>query len=98
LAILQHEADEQMAHSQYHHFLSQAEEGVEAVVLPAGDHDCVGSFTDQVKLIRALVRDLDEAVKEVKLLGEHEEELSQKIMELEAQCKKMREDTQRLEE
>jgi hypothetical protein len=98
LAILQHEADEQMAHSQYHHFLSRAEEGMEAVVLPAGDHDRVGSFTDQVKLTRALVRDLDEAVKEVKLLGEHEEESSQKIMELEAQCKKMREDTQRLEE
>jgi peptidoglycan hydrolase CwlO-like protein len=35
---------------------------------------------------------------EVKLLGEHEEELSQKIIELEALCKKLREDTQRLEE
>jgi hypothetical protein len=51
-----------------------------------------------VKLTRALVRDLDEAVKEVKLLGEHEEESSQKITELEALCKKLREDTQRLEE
>jgi acetoin utilization deacetylase AcuC-like enzyme len=40
---------------------------------------------------------LDEAVKEVKLLGEHEES-SQKITELEALCKKLREDTQRLEE
>jgi hypothetical protein len=30
-------------------------------------------------------------------LGEHEEELSQKITELEALCKKPREDTQRLE-
>jgi hypothetical protein len=29
----------------------------------------------------------------VKLLGEHEEELSQKIMELEALCKKLMEDT-----
>jgi hypothetical protein len=37
-------------------------------------------------------------VKEVKLLGEHEEELSQKIMELEALCKKLRKDTKRLEE
>jgi hypothetical protein len=35
---------------------------------------------------------------EVKLLGEHEEELSQKIIELEALCKKLREDTQRWEE
>jgi hypothetical protein len=32
------------------------------------------------------------------LLGEHEEESSQKITELEALCKKLREDTQRLEE
>jgi hypothetical protein len=40
---------------------------------------------------------LDEAVKEVKLLGEHEEESSQKITKLEALCKKLRNDTQRLE-
>jgi peptidoglycan hydrolase CwlO-like protein len=58
----------------------------------------MGCFTDQVKLTRALVWDLDEAIKEVKLLGEHEEELSQKITELEALCKKLREDTHRLEE
>jgi hypothetical protein len=62
-------------------------------VLPAGDHDRMGCFTDQVKLTRALVRDLDEAVTEVKLIGEHEEESSQKITELEALCKKLREDT-----
>jgi hypothetical protein len=98
LAILRHEADEQMAHSQYRHILSRAEEGAEAVILPAGGHDLMGCFTDQVKLTRALVQDLDEAVKEVKLLGEHEEESSQKITELEALCKKLREDTLRLEE
>jgi uncharacterized membrane protein len=34
----------------------------------------------------------------VKLLGEHEEESNQKIIELEALCKKLREDTLRLEE
>jgi hypothetical protein len=39
-----------------------------------------------------LVRDLDEAVKEVNLLGEHEEELSQKITELEALYKWLWED------
>jgi hypothetical protein len=33
-------------------------------------------FSDQVKLTHALVRNLDEAIKEVKLLGEHEEESS----------------------
>jgi hypothetical protein len=87
-----------MAHLQYRQFLSWAEEGAKAVVLPAGDHDCMGCFTDQVKLTRALVWDLDEAVKEVKLLGEHEEESSHKITGLEALCKKMRADTQRLEE
>jgi predicted Fe-Mo cluster-binding NifX family protein len=65
-----------MAHSQYRHFLSHAEEGVEAVILPARGHHCMGCFTDQVKLTHALVRDLDEAVKEVKLLGHHEGELS----------------------
>jgi hypothetical protein len=81
-----HEADEQMVHLQYRHFLSRAE-GAEVVVLPVGDHDHMGCFTDQVKLTHALVWDLDEAVKEVKLLGEHEE-LSQKIIELEAPCKK----------
>jgi peptidoglycan hydrolase CwlO-like protein len=41
---------------------------------------------------------LDQAIKEVKLLGEHEEKSSQKITELVALCKKLREDTQKLEE
>jgi hypothetical protein len=62
------------------------------VVLPIGDHDRIGYFADQVKLTRYLVRDLYEAIKEVKLLGEHEEESSQKITELEALCKRLRED------
>jgi hypothetical protein len=60
--------------------------------MPAGDHDHIGCFADQVKLTRALVRDLDEAIKEVMVLGEHEEESSQKVMELEALCKRLRED------
>jgi hypothetical protein len=99
LAVLWHEADERMAHSQYRHFLSRAEEGEQSMVLSTGDQDpYMGCFTDQVKLTRALVRDLDEAIREVKLLGEHEEESSQKIIELEALCKKLKEDTQRLEE
>jgi hypothetical protein len=45
-----------------------------------------------------LARDLDEAVKEVNLLGEHEEESSQKITELEALCKRSRGDAQKLRE
>jgi hypothetical protein len=68
------------------------------VVMLAGDHDHIGCFIDQVKLTRALVRDLDEAIKEVKLLGEHEEESSQDIMELEALCKRLREVAQKLKE
>jgi hypothetical protein len=58
----------------------------------------MGCFTDQVKLTRALVQNLDEVVKEVKLLGEHEEESSWKITELEALYKKLKDDTQRLAE
>jgi hypothetical protein len=45
-----------------------------------------------------LVQNLDEAIKEVKLLGEHGEESSWKITELEALCQRLRDDTQRLEE
>jgi hypothetical protein len=98
LAILQHEAEERMAHSQYHHFLSRVEEGAKAEILPAGGDNHMGCFTNQVKLTRALVQNMDEAIKEVKLLGEHKEEVSQKIIELEALCKKLRKDTQRLED
>jgi hypothetical protein len=94
LVVLRHEADEQMAHSQYCHFPSRAEEGAGAIILPAGGHDHMGCFTDQVKLTRALVQNLDEAVKEVKLLGEHGEESSQKITKLEALCQRLRDDAQ----
>jgi hypothetical protein len=87
-----------MEQSQYHHFPSHVREGAEAIVMPAGDHDHIGFFTDQVKLTRALVRDLDEAIKEDNMLGEHEEESSQKIIELEALCKRLRQDAQRLRE
>jgi hypothetical protein len=89
LALLRHEAEEQMEQSQYQHSPSHAREGVEAVVMLAGDRDHIGCFADQVKLTRALVRDLDEAVKEVNLLGEHEEESSKK---------RLREDTHKLNE
>jgi hypothetical protein len=58
LVLLRHEAEEQMDRLQYHHFPSRTREGTEAVVMPAGDHDHIGCFADQVKLTRALVRDL----------------------------------------
>jgi hypothetical protein len=63
-----------------------------------GDRDHIECFTDQVKLTHALVHDLDEAIKEVNLLGEHEEESSRKITELAALCKRLREDAQKLKE
>jgi hypothetical protein len=66
--------------------------------MPTGDHDHIGCFTDQVKLTQALVQDLNEAIKGGNLLGEHEEESSQKITELEAVCKRFKEDAQRLRE
>jgi hypothetical protein len=65
-----------MEQLQYRHFPSHAREGAKAVVMLAGDRDHIGCFTDHVKLTRAFVRDLDEAMKEVMLLGEHEEESS----------------------
>jgi hypothetical protein len=66
------------------------------VVMPTGDRDHIRCFVDQVKLIHALVRYLNEVIKEVKLLAEHEEESSQKITELEALCKRLREDAQKM--
>jgi hypothetical protein len=81
-----------MEQSQYHHFPSRAREGAEAIVMLVGDRDHIGCFTDQVRLTRALVRDLDKTIKEVNLLGEHEEESSQEITELEALCKRLRDD------
>jgi hypothetical protein len=66
------------------------------MVLPVGDHDRIGCFPDQVKLTRALVRDLDEAVKEIQQLCNHGEEASQKITELEALCKQKEDATKKL--
>jgi vacuolar-type H+-ATPase subunit I/STV1 len=66
--------------------------------MPVGDRDHIGCFADQVKLTHALVRDLDEPIKEVKLLGEHEGEASQKITKLESLCKRLRKDAQKLKE
>jgi hypothetical protein len=85
-----------MEHSQYHHFPSRTREGIEDMVMLAGDRDHIACFTDQVKLTHALVRDLD--INEIKMLGEHEEESSQKIIELEAHYKRLREDAQKLRE
>jgi seryl-tRNA synthetase len=62
------------------------------------DHEHIGCFSDQVKLTRALVRDLDEVVKEIKQLGKHGEEASRKITELEALCKQKDDATKKLKE
>jgi hypothetical protein len=50
LAVLRHEMNEQMLHSQYRRFPSRAEEGAKAMILPAGGHDRMVYFTDQVKI------------------------------------------------
>jgi hypothetical protein len=55
LALLRHDAEEQMEHSQYCHFPSHTREGAEVVVMPAGDRYHIGCFADQVKLTHALV-------------------------------------------
>jgi hypothetical protein len=68
------------------------------MVLPVEGHNFIECFVDQVKLTHALVQDLDEVVEEVNLLEEHGEEASQKIIELEALCKKLREDAKTLME
>jgi hypothetical protein len=47
LAVLRHEANEQLEHSQYRHFLSHAR-GAEVVVMPLRGHDHIGCFVDQV--------------------------------------------------
>jgi hypothetical protein len=55
LALLWHEAKEQMDQSQYRHFSSRAHKGVKAVVMPTGDRDHIGCFADQVEPTRVLV-------------------------------------------
>jgi hypothetical protein len=55
LALLRHEAEEQMEQSRYRHFPSHTREGAEAVMMPAGDRDHIECFANQVKLTRALV-------------------------------------------
>jgi hypothetical protein len=98
LAALRHDEDDQMEHSQYYYFLSWAREGADAVVLRAEGHDRVGCLPDQVKLTRALTRDLDEAMKEIRQLGNHGEEGSWRIAELEALCKQKEDDAKKLKE
>jgi hypothetical protein len=57
------------------------------VVLPVEGRNRIRCFADQVMLTHALVRDLDEAVKEIQQLDKHGEEARWKITELEALCK-----------
>jgi hypothetical protein len=76
LAAQRHEEDDQMEHSQYRHFLSRAREGVDAWVVPARGRDHVGCLLDQVKLIRALNKELDHAMKDIHQFGNREAEAS----------------------
>jgi chromosome segregation ATPase len=65
-------------------------------VVPAGGRNPVGCLSDQVKLTRALKQELDEAMKEICQLGDHEEEASRRITELEALCKQNEEVIEKL--
>jgi hypothetical protein len=83
LAMLCHEEDDQMEHSQYRHFLSRALEGVDGVVLPTGGHDHVGYLLDQVKLTHALNKELEQAMKDIHQFCDQGAKASQRIIELE---------------
>jgi hypothetical protein len=72
-----------MEHSQYHHFLSRAREGANAMVLPVGDRNHVGCLPDQVRLTHALNKELDQAAKEIRRFSDQGVEASQRIVELE---------------
>jgi hypothetical protein len=98
MAVLRHEEDDQMQHSQYRYFPSRAREGIDSVVLPTKGHGHVGCLSDHVKLTHALTKDLNEAMKEIRQLGDHGEEASQRIIELEALCKQHKEAAQKLKE
>jgi hypothetical protein len=56
-------------------------------VILAEGRDQLGCLAIQVKITRALLRDLDEAMKEIQQLGNFGEEANQKITKLEAPCK-----------
>jgi hypothetical protein len=84
LVVRHHEEDDQMGHSQYQHFLNLARDGIDVVVILVQGRDHIGCLANEVKLAHALVRDLDEAVKEIQQLGNHGEEAGWKITELEA--------------
>jgi hypothetical protein len=68
------------------------------VVIPAEGRDRIGCLANQVKPTRSLVQDLNEDIKEIQHLGNHGEESSQKITELEALCKHKKDATTKLKE
>jgi DNA repair ATPase RecN len=98
LVALRHEEEDQMENSQYRHFISQAYEEVDVVVLPAGGHDHVGCLSDQVKLTRALNEELDQAMKDIHQFSDQEVEASRRITELDTLCKKHGEAVEKLKE
>jgi hypothetical protein len=66
-------------------------EGIDVVVLPTEGRDCMGCLPDHVKMTRALNKELDEAMKEIRQLGDLGEEASRRITELECLWKKQEE-------
>jgi hypothetical protein len=80
------------------HFLSRVREGVDAVVVPARGHDCVGCLPDQVKTTRALNEELNQTMKDIRQFGDQGAESSQRITELESLCKKHEEAIKKLKQ
>jgi hypothetical protein len=76
-----------MEHSEYRHFLSQAREEIDVVVVPTGGHDGMGCMLNQLKLTPTLNEELDQAMKDIRQFGNQGAESSRRITELESLCK-----------
>jgi hypothetical protein len=85
-AILRHEEDDPMEHTQYRHFLSRPHGGSNLVVLPTRHNDPVGCLHEQVHLTCTMNEELDQAMSEIPCLCEQERVAKRKIEDLEALC------------
>jgi hypothetical protein len=87
-----------MEHSEYRHFLSQAREEIDVVVVPTGGHDGMGCMLNQLKLTPTLNEELDQAMKDIRQFGNQGAESSRRITELESLCKQHEEAIEKLKQ
>jgi chromosome segregation ATPase len=87
-----------MEHSEYRHFLSQAREEIDVVVVPTGGHDGMGCMPNQLKLTPALNEELDQAMKDIRQFGNQGAEFSRRIAELESLYKQHEEAIEKLKQ